>query len=99
MHDEAGVFCRIIAREHLPVDGGVLFGHIVFDVRYGARLLPPGVVDEILGIGAKLFVQNSAVEFRDAFEVVNAVLREPTGDAGAYVPDIGDGTMGPKGLL
>ena len=26
------------------------------------------------------------------------MLREPTGDAGAYVPDIGDGTMGPKGF-
>ena len=98
VHDEAGVVCRIIARKHLPVHGGVLFGHVAFDVRYSAWLLSPGMVDEIFGIGAELFVENLAVEFRDAFEVVNAVLRESAGNAGTYVPDIGDRAVGPKAL-
>ena len=61
------------------------------------------MVDQILGIHAKLVVEQVFVERCDAHEIIGAVLFETRRHAGTDAPDVGDGAVRPdllaKGLV
>jgi hypothetical protein len=64
---------------------------------------PPGVIDEPLGVAARLPTEPRWVRGADVRRVVDACPREPARDARAYAPDVRDGVVKPhvaaKGLL
>jgi len=65
------------------------------DVGYGARLEPPGVVDQVLGVRTELVIEHIAIHLSDAAQVEHAVARQPPRNARPDVPNVGYGPMAP----
>ena len=86
--------------QHLPAAHAVVGGLVGLDVRHGAALKAPGVVDEQLGVHPEqpeqLFLPRAREgNARHIPHGGHAVLLQPPRDAPAYPPEVGEGAMVP----
>ena len=84
--------------EHLPVGYRLSNGLPCLDFLDGTRLLAPGVIDEEFGVYSEFAIEHIFWQLRYVIKRARSVLGEPRRNAGADVPNIGDGLVVPHGF-
>ena len=90
-----GLLVGVGAGEHLAGADGVAGRLVGLYLADGAGLEAVRVVDEVPGVDAELPEERGVVYRGHAGEVEGAKPGEAGGDAGAYLPDVGDGAVVP----